>query len=70
MLPNLPLDVDNKQLRIGDHVIYSFPDSCHMAQGRVAKMTDCFVWIVHVGFPDDYTRKIRREFRQVVKINS
>lgn len=69
MLPTLPLDANNKQIRIGDHVAYSAADSCHMFLGRVVKMTPCWVWMVPIGFEDSYKFKHRREYRQVIIFN-
>ena len=68
MFATLPLDVNNKQIRLGNIVAYSASDSCHMFTGRVFKITAYFVWMVPVGYEDTYKYNHRREPRQVVII--
>lgn len=68
MLPNLPLDLQGKQIRVGDCIAYSASDSCYMFVGKVVKITNCFVWITPKGFEGSSQFNSRREFRQVVTL--
>lgn len=43
MLPNLPLDVNNKQIREGDTVVFGADNGSYLHVGKVFKITPCFV---------------------------
>lgn len=45
MLPNLPLDVNNKQIREGDTVVFGADNGSYLHVGKVVKITPCFVWM-------------------------
>lgn len=45
MLPNLPLDVDGKQIRVGDKVVFGITGGSALIVGEVCKIRPCFVWI-------------------------
>lgn len=48
MLPNLPLDVNQKQIRVGDKVTFGADNGSHLYVGTVFKITPCFIWM-HSG---------------------
>lgn len=66
MLPTLPLDVDGKQIRVGDTVVFGENNGSYLHVGRVYKITPCFAWMELVNSPNKF--KYRREFRRVAVI--
>ena len=62
MLPTLPLDVNNKQIRIGDKVVFGADNGSYLYSGEVVKMTPCFVWM---KIPMVSRKLFRRDFRRV-----
>lgn len=65
MLPNLPLDVNNRQIRVGDKVVFGADNGSYLYSGEVVKMTPCFVWM---KIPMASHKVFRREFRRVAII--
>lgn len=65
MLPNLPLDVNNKQIREGDTVAFGADNGSYLHVGKVVKITPCFVWmkVQPLGH-----HNFRRDFRRVAII--
>lgn len=68
MLPNLPLDVNNKQIREGDTVVFGSDNGSYLYVGNVYKITPCFAWMklpkpFHVG-------NWRREFKRVAVLEN
>lgn len=63
MLPNLPLDVDGKLIRVGDKVVYGAVIGSYLTVSTVWKITDCFVWMK--TSPINKHSSARREFRRV-----
>lgn len=66
MLPNLPLDVNNTQIRVGDKVVFGADNGSYLYSGEVVKMTPCFAWM---QIPMVSHKTFRREFRRVAVIN-
>lgn len=64
MLPNLPLDVNGTQIRVGDKVVFGADNGSTLFVSTVYKITPCFVWMRST--PTSYTW--RREFRRVAVI--
>lgn len=62
MLPNLPLDVDGKLIRVGDKVVYGADNGSYLTVSTVWKITDCFVWMKE---NPNNKHSSRREFRRV-----
>lgn len=67
MLANLPLDVDGKQIRVGDRVVFGADNGSTLMVSTVWKITGCFVWMK--SSPDS-TSSSRREFRRVAVLES
>lgn len=67
MLPNLPLDVDGKLIRIGDKVVYGADNGSYLTVSTVWKITDCFVWM-KTNLNNTYSA--RREFRRVAVLEN
>jgi hypothetical protein len=68
MLPNLPLDVDGKLIRVGDKVVFGADNGSYLHVGKVDKITPCFVWM-KLPYPF-HERSWRREFRRVAVIQT
>ena len=64
MLPNLPLDINGKQIRVGDKVVFGADNGSTLIIGEVWKITSCFAWIK--SFVNGHSQ--RRAFRRVVII--
>lgn len=67
MLPNLPLDVNNKQIRVGDTVVFGADNGSYLHVAKVYKITPCFVWM-KLAYPFDQG-SFRRDFRRVAIIS-
>lgn len=65
MLPTLPLDVNGKQIREGDKVVFGADNGSYLYSGEVVKITPCFAWM---KIPMATGRLWRREFRRVAII--
>jgi positive regulator of sigma E activity len=65
MLPNLPLDVNGKQIREGDKVVFGADNGSYLYSGEVVKITPCFAWM---KIPMVSHKLWRREFRRVAII--
>ena len=73
MLPNLPLDILNNQLRVGDKVVFGSAQSLTLRTGTITKINDKTVNIKHEQYHNNSYSEIsesRRNFRDVVKISS
>lgn len=71
MLPNLPLDLNNTQLRVGDKVVFGSSQSLTLRTGTIIKINDKTVTIKHEQYNNGSYSSIkesRRNFRDVVKI--
>lgn len=68
MLPTLPLDVNNKQIREGDTVVFGADNGSYLHVGKVFKITPCFVWM-KLPYPFD-AGNFRREFRRVAVLET
>ena len=66
MLPNLPLDVKNTQIRIGDKVCWGADNGSYLYFGTVYKITAQFAWMRSDTDPNK--RNHRRAFRRVCVI--
>lgn len=62
MLANLPLDIDGKQIRVGDRVVFGADNGSTLIVSTVWKITSCFVWMKN---NPNSTYSFRREFRRV-----
>lgn len=62
MLPNLPIDVDGKQIRVGDRVVFGADNGSTLIVSTVWKITPCFVWMRQSARSGPSSR---REFRRV-----
>lgn len=72
MLPNLPLDILNNQLRVGDKVVFGSAQSLTLRTGIVAKINPQTVTIKHEEYNNGSYSSIkesRRNFRDVVRIS-
>lgn len=67
MLPNLPLDVNNKQIREGDTVVFGADNGSYLHVGKVVKITPCFVWM---KVQPHSHHNFRRDFRRVAIIST
>jgi hypothetical protein len=65
MLPTLPLDVNNTQIREGDNVVFGADNGSYLYTGKVFKITPCFAWMK----VEPNAIIFRREFRRVAVIN-
>lgn len=65
MPPNLPLDVNNTQIREGDNVVFGADNGSYLYSGTVYKITSCFAWM---KIPMVSHKVFRREFRRVAVI--
>lgn len=71
MLPNLPLDINNTQIREGDTVVFGSAGSMTLRKGTVTKINPQTVNISHGIYQNGSysdTDKSRRAFRDVVVI--
>lgn len=68
MLPTLPLDVDGKQIRIGNKVIFGADNGSYLHVGIVINITPCFVWMKLEHDPSKCNHTYRRDFRRVAII--
>lgn len=72
MLPNLPLDILNNQLRVGDKVVFGTAQSMRLMTGVVSKVNPKTVMIKHEEYRNGSYSEIsesRRNFEDVVKIS-
>lgn len=67
MLPNLPLDVNNKQIREGDTVVFGADNGSYLYVGKVYKITPCFVWMKVQPLSNN---SFRRDFRRVAVLEN
>ncbi len=61
MLPNLPLDVNNTQIRVGAKVVFGADNGSYLYVSEVYKITECFVWMKpiikgHCNFRRNFSR--------------
>lgn len=63
MLPNLPLDVRNVQIRVGDKVCWGADNGSYLYFGTVYKITSQNVWMNSDTDLNKYNH--RRAFRRV-----
>lgn len=71
MLPNLPLDILNNQLRVGDKVVFGSAQSLALRTGTISKINDKTVTIKHEQYHNNSHSEIsesRRNFKDVVRI--
>lgn len=71
MLLNLPLDILNNQLRVGDKVVFGSAQSLTLRIGIITKINDKTVTIKHEEYNNGSYSSIkesRRNFRDVVRI--
>lgn len=71
MLPNLPLDILNNQLRVGDKVVFGSAQSLTLRTGTITKINSKTVSIKHEQYHNNSYSEIsesRRNFRDVVRI--
>lgn len=47
MLPNLPLDVDGKLIRVGARVVYGSDNGSYLRISKIWKITDCVGGLIH-----------------------
>lgn len=72
MLPNLPLDILNNQLRVGDKVVFGSAQSLTLRTGIITKIDSKTVSIKHEQYHNNSyseTSESRRNFRDVVRIS-
>ena len=72
MLPNLPLDILNNQLRVGDKVVFGSAQSLTLRTGIITKISPQTVTIKHEEYNNgsySLIKESRRNFRDVVRIS-
>ena len=68
MLPNLALDVDGKQIRVGYRVVFGADNGSTLVVSTVWKITPCFVWMRQSARSGSSSRRGFRRFAVLEKL--